>query len=284
VSARSANLRDMLQAPGIMVAPGAADGLTARLVEEAGFPAIYLTGGGIARSYGKPDFGTVTYVEVADRIRSIAAVTTKPLIADLDAGHGGVSTLIRALAEYAQAGASAAHLEDREVPRRRKDSAANLLDPREMEGRVRAALHARPDADFVVIARTDCLPVTGLSDAINRAKRYVDAGADMVYVEHMSTRAHFETVARAIAAPKLVSLNKGLGQTPPATELADMGYRILTLPADAQLAAIYNMRALLRHIAERGTSVGFEAMVPFVERDAIVDAAPIRLLEDEFLI
>jgi 2-methylisocitrate lyase-like PEP mutase family enzyme len=267
-----------------VVAPGAADGLTARLVEEAGFPAIYLTGGGISRSFGKPDYGTVTLTEVADRIRSIAAATTKPLIADLDAGHGGVSPLMRAVNEFAKAGAAGAHLEDREVPRRFRDSKSNMLDPREMEGRVRAALRARPDPDFVVIARTDSLPVLGLRDAIERGKRYADAGADMIYVEHMASQADFEAVAREIQAPKLVSLNKGMGETPPAAALGQMGYKLLTLPADAQLAAIHGMRLLLAHIARHGTSVGFDNMTGFTERDQIVGGPALRKLEEEFLI
>ncbi len=280
---RTSILRAMLNAPGILVAPGAADGLTARLVEEAGFPAIYLTGGGISRSYGLPDLGTITVTEMADRIRSIASVTTKPLIADLDAGHGGVLTLMRAVREFAEAGAAGAHVEDREVPRRWRDAAANVLDLKEMEGRLRAALRARPDPDFVIIARTDSLPVFGVADAIERGKRYAGAGADMIYVEHMGKRTDFEAVARGIAAPKLVSLNKGIGETPPASELDAMGFKLLTLPADAQLAGIYGMRALLAHVARHGTSVGFDAMVPFAERDKIVAAASLRATEEEFL-
>lgn len=280
---RSVDLRGLLQKPELVVAPGAYDGLSARLVEQAGYPAIYLTGGGIARSFGRPDIGTTTMTEMADRVRAIASVTTLPLIADLDAGHGGVATTMRAVAEMEAAGASAVHIEDREVPRRYRNAADNILPLGEMIGRVRAALAARADEAFVVIARTDALPVLGLDAAIDRANSFADAGADAVYVEHLTTIAQMEAVARQVAAPKLVSLNKGLGDTPPAAELEAMGYRILTLPADLQLAAISAMQQVLAHVRAHGGTADFDPMIGFAARDEIIGLREARADEDKYL-
>lgn len=283
ITERAGTLRHLMAGERIVVAPGAADGLTARLVEQAGFPAIYLTGGGIARSFGRPDVGTTTFTEVADRIRSIAAVTTLPLIADLDAGHGGVAATIRAVNEFANAGASAAHLEDREVPKRFSDPGANLIEPTEMVGRIRAAIDGRPFPEFMLIARTDALPALGLDATIDRANRYADAGADAIYVEHIKTVADFEVIARRVAPPKLASLNKGLGDIPTANELQEMGYKLLTLPADAQLAAIRGMQRVLVHIAQHGTSEGFDEMISFADRDAIVGLRQSSKNEEKYL-
>ena len=276
-------LRALIAAEGIVVAPGAFDGLSARLVERSGFPVVYLTGGGVARSFGQPDIGAISYVEVAERVRSVAAAISLPIIADLDAGHGGIATIRRAVREFALAGAAAAHIEDREVPRRFRDAAANLISPQEMVGRVKAALASRPDDAFCIIARTDALPSSGLDEAVDRANRYADAGADVIYVEHLKTIAEMETVARRVTAPKLISLNKGLGDTPPAADLAAMGYRILTLPADLQLAAIAAMQDILAHVARHGTTVGFDRMTSFPARDEIVGLQDARVFEDDYL-
>mgnify|MGYP002622835850 CR=1 FL=1 len=276
-------LRDRLEGAGLIVAPGAYDGLSARLVERAGFPAVYLTGGGVSRSFGRPDIGATTLGEVVERARSVVSVTTLPVIADLDAGHGGVAMLMRAVREMEAAGVAAVHIEDREVPRRYRNNEDNMLPVDDMAGRVRAAFAVRSRNGILIIARTDSAPVEGLDRAIDRANAYADAGADVIYVEHLRTRAEMETVARRVAAPKLVSLNKGSGETPPAAELEQMGYRILTLPADLQLAAIHAMQNLLSHVAEFGSTAQFDEMISFAARDEIVGLDEARAREDDFL-
>ncbi len=276
-------LRELLAEPGIVVAPGAVDALAAKLIEAAGFPAAYCTGGGISRSLGLPDVGYVTLTEMAGRGRNIAETCSLPLIADVDAGFGNVLTLMRAVRTFEAAGAAAIHVEDKEVPRRARDARANLVTAEEMAGRIRAALRARRTAEFVIIARTDALPVLGIGEAIDRANRYADAGADVIYVEYLKTRAEMEAVARRVAAPKLISLNKGEGELLPADALAAMGFKILTLPADLQLAAIHAMRALLAHLQAAGTTAGFDAMATFAERDELIGLAAARALEAEFI-
>lgn len=283
MSAGPGRLRTLLAAPGIVVMPGAADALTARLVEMAGFSAVYCTGGGISRSLGFPDVGYVTLTEMVDRVRSIAQAVRVPVIADIDSGFGNALTLMRAVRAMEAAGVAGVHVEDKAVPRRVRDPRANLVDIDEMRGRLRAARQARESPDFLLIGRTDALPVLGLEAAIDRANRYADAGADMVYVEYLRTRADIEAVARRVSTPKLISLNKGEGEILPAPALAAMGYQVLTLPADAQLAAIHAMRAVLAHIRQAGTSDGFDAMATFPERDDVVGLPAARAAETEYL-
>jgi 2-methylisocitrate lyase-like PEP mutase family enzyme len=283
MNAAPGRLRALLAGPDIVVMPGAVDPLTARLIEATGFSAVYCTGGGISRSLGFPDVGYITLTEMVDRVRSIAQAVRVPVIADVDSGFGNALTLMRAVRAMEAAGAAGLHVEDKAVPRRLRDPRANLLDIEEMRGRLKAARQARENPDFLLIGRTDALPVLGLEAAIDRANRYADAGADMVYVEYLKTRADMEAVARRVAAPKLISLNKGEGEILPAPVLAAMGYQVLTLPADAQLAAIHAMRAVLAHIRRTGMSDGFDAMVTFPERDELVGLPAARAAEMEYL-
>ena len=210
-----------------------------------------------------------------------------PMIADIDSGFGNVVTLMRAVRTFEALGTAGVHVEDMEVPRRCSTAEDNIVPGEEMAGRVKAAMSAKTDPDFVVIARTDVLPYHGLDAAIDRANLYAEAGADMVYVEHLKTRADMEAVAKRVSAPKLISLNKGSGKGKgdllPADALGEMGYKILTLPADAQLAAIHNMKALLAHLKESGSTENFDAMVTFPDRDALVGLADARAIEEAFL-
>ena len=272
-------LRDLLRRSPIVVAPGAPDALTARLVAEAGFAAVHATGGGIARSRGVPDLGVTTLTELVERVASMTEACSLPVIADADSGYGGNLNVARAIRLLERAGAAGVHLEDEHVPRQAPQAAANLLDPGEMATRIGAALAARADPDFAIIARTNAVPALGLDAAIDRANRYADAGADLVYVESTRTRRDMETVARRVKAPRLISINKGVNEPVTPAALAEMGYRIVTHPADTQLAAIHAIRAVLGHLKANGTSEAFAAMVPFAERDVIVGTAEYRARE-----
>jgi 2-methylisocitrate lyase-like PEP mutase family enzyme len=277
-------LRALFAEPGIVVAPGASDGLTARLIEETGFLAVYCTGGGISRGCGYPDVGYMTLTEMAERVRNMVEVCALPMIADIDSGFGNVLTLMRAVRTFVALGAAGVHVEDMEVPRRRAAAEDNIVPGEEMAGRVRAAVSAKTDADFVVIARTDVLPCHGLDAAIDRANLYAAAGADMVYVEFLKDRAAIETVAKGVAAPKVISLNKGANELVPAADLAAMGYKLLTHPADTQLAAIHAMRALLSHLKQHGSTAGFDAMASFAERDNLIGLADAREAESAYFV
>ncbi|MGH7043992.1 MAG: isocitrate lyase/PEP mutase family protein [Acetobacteraceae bacterium] len=276
-----ARLRALLAAQPIVVAPGVWDGLSARLVAEAGFAAIYCTGGGIARGRGWPDLGLVTLSELAATIGGIAEVCDLPLVVDLDSGFGNVLNIRRGVRLMERAGAAALHIQDVEVPRR--TAKPDIIPVPAMIGRLHAAADARRDPDFLIIARTDVRPLLGLDAAIERANRYVEAGVDIVYVEGMTSHADVEQVARSVGGTKLVSLNKGETVLMPPDELAALGFRLLTHPADAQLAAIAAMRRLLDHLRREGSTAAFEPMASFPEREAIVGLAEAQATAARFL-
>ena len=278
-----ARLRALLEASTIVVAPGAPDPLTARLVAEAGFAAVYCTGGGISRSRGLPDLGYTTLTELVERVSNMAEACALPMMVDADSGFGGVLNIQRTVRLIERAGAAGLHIEDDNIPRLTRDAAVNLIGTEEMGLRIRAACRARLDQNFLIIARTDVLPHLGLDEAIDRANRYADAGADLVYVEFSRTRQTIEAVARRVTAPKLISLNKGENEQLTPALLAQMGYKLLTRPSDTQLAAIHATRAVLRHLKERGTTEGFDAMISFAERDELVETAGHRAIENEFM-
>ncbi|MCC6469915.1 MAG: isocitrate lyase/PEP mutase family protein [Alphaproteobacteria bacterium] len=276
-------LRKMLTASDIVVAPGAYDGLSAKMIEEAGFAAVYCTGGGISRSRGQPDLGYTTLTELVERIGSMTETCPLPMIVDADSGFGGVLNLRRAVRALERVDAAAVHIEDLEVPNRRRQAKDNLVEPKEMEARLRAALGARQNPDFLVIGRTDVLPMLGLPAAIERTLRFAGAGADMVYIDGIKTRAQMEELGRKVNAPKLIGIIAGECEQVPAADLAQMGFKLLTIPADPQLAAIHAVRRLLAHIKNNGSSAGFDALCTFEERDALVDTHRHREIEHEYL-
>lgn len=184
-------LRAQIEAGRIVEAPGAYDALSARLVERAGFPAIYLTGfGATAARLGEPDLGLLTQTEMTTHARDMVRAVRVPVIADADTGYGGPSNIERTVREHVQAGVAAIHLEDQALPKRCGQMAGvRLVDARESERRLRCALAARGGAELLVIARTDALPAAGIAEAVDRARRYQDAGADLVFVDGIKTLA-----------------------------------------------------------------------------------------------
>ena len=198
-------LRQMLHEPGIIVAPGAYDCLTARLIEREGFPAVYMTGAGTSvASYGYPDLGLVTMTEMVANAGRIAGAVDVPVIADADTGYGEVLSIARTVREYERSGVAAMHIEDQESPKR----CGHLDDKRvipvgDMVRKIRAAVDARADDDFVIIVRTDALAVTGWDDTMSRCDAYVGAGADVLFVEALRTREEVERVARNFRIPLL---------------------------------------------------------------------------------
>lgn len=276
------SLRRLIAEPGIVVAPGVADGLMARLVAEAGFRAVYATGGAINRSRGLADLGLTSLEDLCSRVTDIAEASGLPVIVDADSGFGGILNVGRTVSALERAGAAALHLQDSLSPRTAGADRDNILGIRAMCGRIAAAAEARHDPDLIIIGRTDATDCLGLKAAIERAQAYAEAGADVVYVEHLRSRAEIEDVARQVGHPVLISLNKGLGDLPSAAELASLGYKILTHPADMQLAAIPAMRALLAHLATQGSTEDFEPMLPFAERDRIVGADQAKAKEQDY--
>jgi 2-methylisocitrate lyase-like PEP mutase family enzyme len=272
----SRQLRELLRAGDVVVAPGVWDGLSARLVARAGFPAAYATGGGIARSMGYPDLGLLSLSEIASRLANIVEHAGVPVIADADTGYGNALNAQRAVHEFERAGVAALHLEDQTFPKRCGHYDDKSVVPAgEMAQKLRAARDAMTDSDIVLIARTDALAVEGLDAAVERAHVYAAAGADVIFIEAPVSVEQIEAIAQRVPQPKLINMFQG-GKTPlvPVARLKALGYQIVIIPSDLQRAAIRAMDDVLAAIARDGSSVALaERMASFTEREAVVDTA-----------
>ena len=267
-------LRQMMSGDDVHVAPGAFDGLTARLVEQAGFELIYGSGGAIARSCGFPDLGILSLSEVLTRYEHMAAVTSVPIIADADTGFGNAINATRTIRCYEQIGIAGLHIEDQTFPKRcgHLDD-KSLVSVDEMTHKISAVKNAQRDPDFVVIARTDAIATDGLAAAIDRSHKYLAAGADAIFVEAPETIAQIEEIAHAIPQPKLINMFHG-GKTPmvPKDRLRELGYRFIIIPSDLQRAAITACQRTLEAILRTGDSSEIAAeMVSFADREQIID-------------
>jgi 2-methylisocitrate lyase-like PEP mutase family enzyme len=261
-----ARLRELLDSGQTIVAPGAFDPLAARLVEEAGFAAVYMTGFGTSAALlGRPDVGLLTMTEMADNAGRIAACVDIPVIADADTGYGNPLNVIRTVGVYEAAGVAGIHLEDQVAPKKCGHMDGKLvIGAGEMEQKVRAAVDARTDQDFVIIARTDARAVEGLDSALDRGRRYRDAGADALFIEALVSEAEIEAAALAFPdVPLLFNWAEG-GKTPPVglERLTDLGYRIVIFPIATLLAATAAMRRVLREIAAAGTPAAVLGELP----------------------
>lgn len=269
-------LRTLLASGRIAVAPGAFDGLSARLVEQAGFPAIYASGGAIARSCGIPDLGLMSVNAIVDRLASMVEVIEAPLIADADTGYGNALNAQAAARAFERAGVAALHLEDQIFPKKCGHyNDKSLVPVAEMVQKLKAVRDALHDADFVVIARTDAIAVEGFSAAIDRAMAYREAGADMLFVEAPTSEDEIAEIARRLPGFKLINMFEG-GKTPlvPASRLEALGYNVVIIPSDAQRAAIKAMQRVLAAIASDGSSASMRGdMVSFAERENLIGTA-----------
>jgi carboxyvinyl-carboxyphosphonate phosphorylmutase len=249
--------RRLLEQPGIIMAPGAYDCLTAKLIETAGFPAVYMTGAGtsVAR-LGYPDLALATMTEMLDNASQIASVVDVPVIADADTGYGGVLNVRRTVRQYERSGVAALHLEDQEFPKR----CGHLDDKRviptdDMVQKIEAAVDARTDEDFTIIVRTDAIAVTGWDDAMRRCQEYVKAGADVLFVEALRTPEQIEQAGRELNVPLLYNyVETGKSPLLPAHELERMGFKIVIYPASGLLSAMYAVRETLAILKQQGTT------------------------------
>ncbi len=268
-------LRALLKSGRITVAPGAYDGLSARLVEQAGFPAIYASGGAIARSAGVPDLGLLPMTAIADRLASMVDVVGVPIVADADTGYGNALNAQAAACAFERAGVAAFHLEDQTFPKRcgHYDD-KSLVPTAEMVQKLKAVRDAVHD-DLVVIARTDAIAVEGFAAALDRAAAYLDAGADVSFVEAPTSENEIAEIAKRLPGWKLINMFEG-GKTPllPVSRLEALGYQLVIVPSDTQRAAIKAMQRVLIAIARDGSAAAMRGeMASFSEREAIVDTA-----------
>ena len=252
-------LRRLLEAPELLIAPGVAECVGARLVAEQGFDALYMTGAGTTASrLGMPDVGLLGVTEMADNAGRIADAAGLPLIADADTGYGGPINVRRTVQCYERAGVAGVHMEDQDWPKRCGHLAGKTLIPaEEMCAKVRAAVDARSDPDFIVIARTDAIAVEGFEAALGRAKAYEEAGADVLFVEAPTTMEQIEAIPKAFARPTLYNMAMS-GKTPvlPASEIEALGFGVVIYPGLSLSAAIPAIRRALAELRETG---GIEA-------------------------
>jgi 2-methylisocitrate lyase-like PEP mutase family enzyme len=265
-------LRHRIAAGETILAPGAYDGIGARLIAQAGFHAVYASGGAIARSAALPDLGLLSVSRIIERIAEICDATDLPVIADADTGYGNALNTRVTVQGFARAGVAGLHLEDQLFPKRcgHLDN-KSLVPTAEMVGKLRAACDARPDPDLLIIGRTDAIAVEGLDAALDRARAYHEAGADVIFVEAPRSLAEIERIAREVPGPKLINMFHG-GKTPlvSSADLQAMGYAIIIVPSDLQRAAIRAMQDTLAALARDGHSMAMEArMVSFQDREVL---------------
>ena len=250
----SESLRALLRRPELIVAPGAYDAITARLVHQAGFTAVYMTGAGVSASLGYPDYGLLTMNEMVDRAGVIANAVPIPLISDADTGYGNELNVTRTVREFEARGAAAIHIEDQVSPKRCGHlEGKELIGIDEFVAKIRAAVGARTDPAFTIIARSDARAVTSLDDAIERVNAALAAGADAAFVESPVDRAEVEAIPARVAGPCLLNLVHG-GKTPvlPLAEVEAIGYRIAIVPGATLVPVILACDAALEELARSG--------------------------------
>jgi len=280
-------LKKLLNRKQLLVAPGCFDGLSARLVQEAGFEAAYLSGGAIARSMGIPDIGLVTMSESIERAAQVVSAIQIPVIADADTGYGNAVNLVRSVREFERIGVAAIHIEDQITPKRCGHlDGKEVISRAEMEMKLKAALDTRTDPDFCIIARTDARGVHGLEDAIGRAQAFAKLGVDAIFVEAPQSESELAEIPKRLPdVPLLVNVFKG-GKTPmlPIERLQQMGYRIAIYPSETQRAAIHAMRSALTTLKREGTTESIDAsLTTFKERDKVVGLDDWQKIEHTYL-
>jgi 2-methylisocitrate lyase-like PEP mutase family enzyme len=257
-------LRELLARPGALMAPGVADALVARLVARHGFDAVYMTGAGTtAVRLGMPDVGLLTMSEMVDNAGRIAEASGLPVVADADTGYGGVLNVRRTVQAYERAGVAGVHIEDQEMPKRCGHLLGKVLVPaEEMAAKIRAAVDARVDKDFVIIARTDAIAVEGFEKALDRAALYREAGADILFVEAPGPD-QLPQIAPRLKAPLLYNMATS-GKTPflKKEEIEKLGFKLIIYPNWCVLAAIRAVSHVLETLKRDGTIAGIAGDVP----------------------
>lgn len=279
-------LREILGRKSYAIVPGAYDTLTARLVQLAGFEAVYLTGGGYSRASGYPDVGLLTMTEVTQWISRTVEAVDIPVIADMDAGYGNAVNVVRAVREYEKTGVAAFHLEDQVSPKKCGHyEGKQVVSRAEMIGKIKAAVDVRRDPDMVIIARSDARAIEGLEAAIGRVNAYLEAGADVGFVEAPQSAAELAAVAIALKKPTLANIFEG-GKTPPlpARELEAMGFRLGIYPSQTHRAAIAAAKKVLAVLRRDGDTAAIEhELATFGDREEAVDAKRWREIENRYL-
>ncbi|SDO71499.1 isocitrate lyase/PEP mutase family protein [Desulforhopalus singaporensis] len=271
---RRTELKNLLNGKELVVAPGAHDALTARVIEKCQFPAVYMTGYGQSASHlGRPDIGLMSMTEMVTRARNIAGVVDLPVIADADTGFGNVINVIRTIREYEAANVAAIQLEDQVLPKRCGHMLGREVVPaKEMVAKIKAAVATREDPDLLIVARTDARTNYGIQEALDRARAYEDAGADVLFVESPESVEEMVQINEVLTKPTLANMVEG-GRTPllPNSKLQEIGYNLVIYPTASIFIMAQSMMKLMKHLKDNGsTEELMDQMISFSEFNELV--------------
>jgi 2-methylisocitrate lyase-like PEP mutase family enzyme len=281
-------LRESLRSKRIVVAPGVTDALSARIAKEVGFRCLYMSGYvNSAVMLGAPDFGLLTLREMSDRLKMIVDSSQLPVIADADTGYGNPINVRRTVAEYIRAGAAAIQVEDQTFPKRCGHmEGKQIISAELMVQKIRAAVDviAEMGSDLLIVARTDARALQGLAEAVRRGKLYVEAGADIIFIEAPVSREELAVVGRSFDVPLLVNLIEG-AKTPilPLEELEELGFSVVIYPISALYVVSKTLRDFYQHLKTAGTTEAwFDRMIQFEEFNTFIGLEGFRALEDKY--
>lgn len=279
-------LRKLLASKEILVAPGAHDVMTAKIIEQAGFNAVYMTGyGASATILGRPDVGLLTLTEMATQARNIANAVNIPVIADADTGYGNVVNVMRTVREYEKAGVACIQLEDQVAPKRCGHMLGRDVIPmEEMVAKIGAAVEARQDPDLMIMARTDARTNYGIEEAIRRGKAYEEAGADILFIESPENEEEMRLVGSSFNVPVLANMiEKGRTPLKTAKELEEMGFGLVIWPLSSLYVTAKAVRDLMVALKEEGTAANMmDKMIPFTEFNELIGLPEIDDIQNRF--
>ncbi|HSW10398.1 MAG TPA: isocitrate lyase/PEP mutase family protein [Bacillota bacterium] len=283
---KTTKLKQGIRSGKIVVAPGAFNPLSAKIIEQVGFPAVYMTGyGASADLLGAPDYGLLTLTEMANHAARIAQAVSVPVVADGDTGYGNPLNVRRTIQEYERAGVAAIHLEDQVMPKRCGHmEGKQLVDAREWVKKIEAAVDTKTDPDFLIIARTDARAVYGLKEALSRAKMAAVAGADLIFVEAPQSIDELKLVRETINAPLMANMVEH-GKTPllPVDELQKMGYNLVIYPSSSLYAAAGAIFEAMSELKKTGTTAGLvKGMLTFHQFNELVGLKELQSLEMKY--
>ena len=284
---KTTQLRELLKKKDILVAPGAHDALTAKIVAKAGFAAVYFTGYGQAASHlGGPDVGLMTMTEMVMRARNFVAAVDVPVIADADTGFGNAVNTMRTVREYEAAGVAAIQLEDQVAPKKCGHMVGRQVVPlEEMVGKIKAAVAARQDPDLVIIARTDARTSMGIEEALRRGKAFAEAGADLLFIESPESVEEMRLITSSFGIPVMANMVEG-GRTPlySAQELQQLGYQIVIFPTSSTYITALAVTKAMEELKRSGTTKSLlSQMIPFEQFNELVGLPAVRETEQCYL-
>lgn len=284
---QAATMRALLSREGCLTLPGVFDGISARMADAQGFEALYMTGyGAVASALGVADAGVATFTEMLDRVRMIVGCIGVPLIADGDTGYGGLLNVERTVRGYAAAGAAGIQIEDQEFPKKCGHTEFRRVIPeQDAVDKIKVAIDSRPSRDFLIVARTDARYSEGMDAALRRAERFLEAGADVLFVESPESPEELRRVAETFKGAALLANMVEGGRTPylSTTELATMGFKIGLYPGSGFLAAAGALQQVYAQLRTAGIGTGGPApMLPFSEMNQLMGFPAVHAFEKKW--